>query len=120
VNALKQATQCTAGAVLALAALLTGASSALRAEPATHQIVAEAFAFKPARLVVHQGDVIEWTNRDIVSHTAAALDGSWTTGEILPHKTGRITASAAGTFDYHCTFHPLMRATIVVEAAGQR
>jgi plastocyanin len=78
-------------------------------------VVIEHYGFSPKQLVVPQGAVIRWTNRDGVRHDATAL-GLWTTGLIKPGDTGSVTASKAGTFAYKCSFHPDMRATIVVEA----
>jgi plastocyanin len=103
-------------AALALAAM-TLVSPAHAQQPAAtkHEIAISRYGFVPKRLVVRQGDVIAWTNRDAVRHDAMALDRSWASGTIRFGETRTITASKPGTFPYKCSFHPDMRATIVVK-----
>jgi plastocyanin len=83
--------------------------------PPSREIAIESFAFTPTRLVVQQGDVITWVNRDVVRHDATMLDRSGGTGPILSGATGSITATKPGIFDYMCSRHPDMKGTIVVE-----
>jgi plastocyanin len=85
------------------------------AAAATFTVVIEHYGFTPKRLVVPQGAIVTWTNRDGIRHDATAV-GQWTTGLILPGQTGSITASSPGTFQYKCTVHPDMTGTLVVEA----
>lgn len=78
------------------------------------QITIDGFAFAPATLTVPPGTTVTWTNRDEEPHTVAAGDGSFHspgmgTGAIFTH-----TFSTAGTFDYVCSIHPMMRGTVVV------
>ena len=47
-------------------------------------------------------------------HTVTADDGSFDTGKIDPGASATITVDTAGTFAYHCNFHPSMKATITV------
>jgi plastocyanin len=51
-------------------------------EPAPPQILIniEGFAFSPSILTVEKGSTIGWTNKDSVSHTTTALDGTWDSG----------------------------------------
>jgi plastocyanin len=58
---------------------------------------------------------ITWQNNDKVPHTATADDGSWDTGNISPGSSKALTFAVAGTFAYHCTVHPMMKATVVVQ-----
>jgi plastocyanin len=83
--------------------------------PPAFTVVIEHYGFTPKRLVVPQGAIVTWTNRDGIRHDATAV-GQWTTGLILPGQTGSITASSPGTFQYKCTVHPDMTGTLVVEA----
>ena len=72
-------------------------------------------AFVPAAVSVHTGDVVEWTNRDFVVHTATARNGAWDVN--LPvGKTGRITLTRTGVIDYYCRVHPNMTGKIEVGA----
>lgn len=104
-----------ATAVLVVAAALSLPLHAQQPRPPGREIAIESFAFTPARLVVQQGDVITWVNRDVVRHDATMLDRSGGTGPILSGATGSITATKPGIFDYMCSRHPDMKGTIVVE-----
>lgn len=84
------------------------------ATAANYTVIIEHYGFATKQLVVPQGAVIAWTNRDGVRHDATAV-GQWTTGTIAPGETKTITASKPGTFAYKCSFHPDMHATLVVE-----
>ena len=70
-------------------------------------------AFQPAETSAKVGDTVEWTNNDILSHTATASNGDWTV--TMPAKTmGRVVLKKAGTVEYYCTFHPNMKGRIIV------
>lgn len=72
-------------------------------------------AFVPAAVKVHAGDVVEWTNRDFVDHTATAQNGAWDV-KLPVGKTGRVTLTKAGAIDYYCRVHPNMKGKIDVRA----
>jgi plastocyanin len=76
------------------------------------------FAFAPKTITVSQGDTVSWSNRDSVAHSATADDGSFDTGLLEKGSSATHTFSQAGTFQYHCTPHPNMTATVVVRAAS--
>ena len=73
------------------------------------------FAFSPETLTVKVGDKITWTNQDSAGHSATADDNSFDTGVIGQGQSGSITFSKAGTYTYHCSVHPMMKGTIVVQ-----
>lgn len=73
------------------------------------------FAFSPATLTVKVGDKVTWTNQDSAGHSATADDGSFDTGVLPEGQSGSITFSKAGTYTYHCSVHPMMKGTIIVQ-----
>lgn len=73
------------------------------------------FAFGPKTLTVKKGTTVTWTNQDSVSHTATADNGSFDTGLLAKGESGSVTFDKVGTFAYHCTPHPNMKATIIVQ-----
>jgi plastocyanin len=75
------------------------------------------FAF-PSTTTVNVGDSVTWDNTSGVAHTATADGGSFDTGSIADGASASVTFDAAGTFPYHCTIHPAMTGSIVVQAAG--
>jgi plastocyanin len=78
------------------------------------QVNIDSFAFVPATLTVHAGITVTWTNHDEEPHTVAASDGSFHSPGMGTGATFSHTFSAAGTFDYVCSIHPMMHGTVVV------
>jgi plastocyanin len=80
------------------------------------EVVLENFAFTPPSLTVAAGTTVTFTNKDLTSHTATADDGtSFDTGLIGQNESATVTFDTPGTYTYHCTPHPNMKGTIVVE-----
>jgi plastocyanin len=75
----------------------------------------EKLVFKPVSVTAEVGDTIEWTNHDIIAHTATANDKSWDV-VIAPRATVTYVVQSAGMIPYFCRFHPNMKAKI--EAAA--
>jgi len=71
-------------------------------------------AFGANPLTVTSGTTIMWVNNDNVTHTSVADAGAWNSGSIAPGGSFSRTFSSTGTFTYHCTIHPNMVGTIVV------
>jgi plastocyanin len=75
------------------------------------------FAFSPKTLEVHVGDVVTWTNRDNVAHSATARGGTFDTGLIQPGQSASIRFTIGGPYRYICTPHPSMTGTVIARAA---
>ena len=92
-----------------------GGAGAKPASPAGMGVVDIAsFAYKPATLTVAKGARVGWTNSDTAAHTATADDRSFDTQTIDKGTRREIGFSRAGTFAYHCDFHPFMKAVVTV------
>lgn len=99
----------------AMASAVAAATAPARAgteKGVVHDIAIRRFKFVPARLDVHAGNVIRWTNFDIAPHTATADDAGFDTGALKKgeSRTIEVTETISGT--YHCAFHPHMKARI--------
>ncbi len=93
------------------ALVLVHAAGSARAE--TIQVKIKNLAFVPAEITVHAGDTIQWTNADIVAHTATARNGGFDV--MIPVKgKASIVVKVTGTLDYYCKFHPNMVGKVVV------
>lgn len=69
--------------------------------------------YSPAKVTAHIGDVIEWTNSDIVDHSVTEKDSKFE--KIIPVKgKASITVKEAGIIEYYCKFHPNMDGKIEV------
>ena len=75
-------------------------------------------AFTPPTTSVKVGDTVTWTNRDAFSHTATSDTGAWDTSVIAAGTSKSIMFMGAGTFAYHCSIHPFMHGTVVVQGAA--
>jgi plastocyanin len=84
--------------------------------PTVHTIEISNFAFSPATLTISVGDSVIWTNGDSVSHTVTSDSGNELSSSPLGNgQTYSHTFATAGTFSYHCSIHPMMKGTIVVQ-----
>jgi plastocyanin len=72
-------------------------------------------AYSPSPVTVAVGTVVTFTNNDITTHDARADNGGFTTPFINPGASANVTMSTAGSFVYHCSIHPGMVGTIVVQ-----
>jgi plastocyanin len=79
----------------------------------TIAVAIDKIAYAPISISAHVGDTVEWTNKDIVAHTATARDKQWDF-MIFPGKKQSVVLKRAGTIDYYCRFHPNMAGTITV------
>jgi plastocyanin len=94
---------------------MTSMSTTAPAAPVSgDQVTIDGFAFAPATLTVKAGSTVTWTNRDEEPHTVAASDGAFHSPGMGTGATFTHTFPAAGTFDYVCSIHPMMRGTVVV------
>jgi plastocyanin len=89
------------------------------AAPGTHVVTIENMRFNPQSLTVRKGDRIVWLNNDLVPHTATvkttAKQNAFDSHSIAPQATWSLVAARPGTYEYVCSFHPVMTGTIVVK-----
>jgi plastocyanin len=72
-------------------------------------------AFGSSPVTVNKGQTVAWRNTRNITHTATADGGAWNTQNISGGTTSSpIQMNTAGSFPYHCIFHPTMTATLVV------
>jgi plastocyanin len=96
--------------------------------PTTESVSAIDFQFSPGNTEISVGSTVTWTNNGQSTHTVTSDSGQWDSGSISAPSSGNGTygggASAggsytrtfgqAGTFMYHCSIHPNMRASVTV------
>jgi plastocyanin len=98
------------GRTLLLALLAVPALAAAE----THVVTIEGMVFPQPTLTVKRGDTVTWRNKDLVPHTVTAK-GRFDSGEIAAGRSWSWVATAPGTYEYVCAYHPGMRAAIVVQ-----
>jgi plastocyanin len=101
----------------AAALLLASIGPALQTRPVPTAIAIENFTFNPQRFTVVTGTTVTWTNRDDIPHAVAAVSKLFKSKALDTDDTFSFTFTTPGTYQYFCSLHPHMTATIVVEAA---
>ncbi|MBP7632488.1 MAG: cupredoxin domain-containing protein, partial [Acidimicrobiales bacterium] len=85
-----------------------GASDAVPAE-------ISGFRFEPEEIRVAAGGEVRWTNADEVRHTVTADDGTFDLGLDGEGSGGSHRFTEPGTHAYHCSVHPSMTGTVLVD-----
>jgi plastocyanin len=101
--------------VAALAAATLLSPGAARSEDAMVKI--DDFKFAPARLTVQAGTTVTWRNKDDIPHTVASTTRMFKSKALDTGDAFSFTFTEPGTYEYFCSLHPHMTATIVVEPA---
>jgi plastocyanin len=71
------------------------------------------FSFVP--LTVKAGTTVTWVNADDEPHTVASDTGLFRSGGLDTNESFSYKFDKPGSYHIHCTIHPRMVATIVVE-----
>ncbi len=79
----------------------------------TIEVAIQGFAFNPSSITISPGDTVKWTNMDSATHTVVGDDFS--SGNLTNGDSYTQTFTKPGTFNYHCSIHPSMQGTIIVQ-----
>lgn len=83
--------------------------------PKTWTVAIQDFAFHQPSLTIKKGDTVIWTNKDSAPHTVTVdSDGGPASPTLNTNGTYSFIFNTAGTFSYHCSFHPSMHGAVVV------
>lgn len=83
--------------------------------PAANEVIIQAMAFIPQTMTVPVNTTVKWRNRDSVAHTVTSDTAVWDSGTIPVGGTFSFPFTAVGTYHYHCTIHPSLTGTIIVQ-----
>src|SRR5262249_44348588 len=72
-------------------------------------------AYSPNPLTITAGTMVTWTNKDTTSHTATSDTGVVRSGVFGSNGQFSFTFANKGTFAYHCTLHPNMVGSVIVQ-----
>jgi plastocyanin len=75
----------------------------------------QGMAFNPQTLNISLNATVTWTNNDGVTHTVTSDTGLFNSGNISPGGTFSYQFTSTGTFNYHCSIHQYMTATVIVQ-----
>jgi plastocyanin len=83
--------------------------------PVANISATDQLAFDPPTVTAKTGGVIQWANTGSTAHNVT-FDGqpSLTSGTLQKGDTWQVQFTTAGSYSYHCTFHPGMNGQVTV------
>jgi plastocyanin len=81
----------------------------------TVQVIMSNRAYDPATVTIKVGDTVTWVNQDAPKHDVVADNGEFKSDLFDKGATFSFTFAKAGTYPYHCSIHPGMTGTIIVQ-----
>ncbi|MDP4130343.1 MAG: cupredoxin domain-containing protein [Bacteroidota bacterium] len=82
--------------------------------PKTLRVEISQMKFQPATITVHQGDTVEWINKDMVVHDVTQVPNStWTSSSLAPGKSWKMVVAESD--DYYCSIHVVMVGKLIVQ-----
>jgi plastocyanin len=95
----------------------TGGSTACSAATATaaNTVTMAGMAFSPPCIQVAAGTTVTFRNDDTTTHDVTANDGTYQSAFLSPAPSYTRTSATAGTSAYHCSIHPMMVGTVIVQ-----
>ena len=85
--------------------------------PGANEVLIQNMAFDPVTITVAANTTVTWTNKDGAAHTVTSNTGStevFDSGSLSTNATFHHLFATPGSYHYHCTFHPNMTGTVVV------
>ena len=73
-----------------------------------------AFAPNPFTRSLASSGKVTWINNDGTTHDIESDEDLWDSGDMSNGDTFSFTFTAAGTYAYHCSIHPNMVGTVVI------
>ncbi|HEX4157067.1 MAG TPA: cupredoxin family copper-binding protein [Rhizomicrobium sp.] len=112
-NAIRRAFVITVSAAALITTAAAGGPPAFA--EAANVVVMKNFDFSPMALTVPAGTTVTWKNLDGEPHTVTSLTGLFRSGGLDQNDTFAFKFTKPGVYQYLCTIHPRMMATITVK-----
>jgi plastocyanin len=110
IRAALAAARCAMVASIALAVALP-----VIAAPGDVQVNIKNFDFMPMAVTVPVGGQVTWKNLDGEPHTVTSTDGAFRSRALDEDDSYTFKFTRPGVYQYVCTIHPRMRATVTVK-----
>ena len=90
--------------------------SAMETPVETATVIIQGFQFQPSEIVLKQGGVVTFINKDSTPHTATPTDSAQFigTGRLKRNQEKTVTFEELGVQDYFCEIHPSMKGMVKV------
>ncbi len=79
------------------------------------EVVLQNFSIQPQTLTVSAGTTVTWVNHDDTPHTVTSVDKLFGSAALDTGDRFAYRFDTPGTFQYFCTIHPRMTATVIVQ-----
>lgn len=94
----------------------TEEETAAEAASQTVEVDIQNYAFDEKTITINAGDTVVWENYDSAPHTVTATSGAdFDSGKMSKGDTWSYIFTEPGTYEYYCTYHPSMKAKVIVE-----
>jgi plastocyanin len=93
----------------------TGSTTAGAAGGQTITVVMTNRAYDPQQVTLKVGDTVTWVNQDAPQHDVVANNGEFKSQLFDKGQSFSYTFTKAGTYPYHCSIHPGMTGTVIVQ-----
>ena len=93
----------------------TGGNTATSAAGNAAQVIMTNRSYDPQQVTIKVGDTVIWVNQDAPKHDVVADNGEFKSDLFDKGDTFSFTFTKAGTYPYHCSIHPGMVGTVVVQ-----
>ena len=90
-------------------------SAAATSAPGATAIKIDNFSFSPATITVAAGTTVQWTNKDDIPHNVVSSDQAFKSKVLDTDQQFTFTFTKPGTYEYFCSIHPKMKATVIVQ-----
>ncbi|GHG37042.1 MULTISPECIES: cupredoxin domain-containing protein [Amycolatopsis] len=86
------------------------------AAAAAQQVMMQGYAFSPAALTVRVGDTVTWMQHDEAPHDVVTTSApvAFRSPQLSAGQSWSYTFRQPGTYQYYCSVHPDMRASVTV------
>ncbi len=86
------------------------------AAAATQTVMMQGYAFSPAALTVRVGDTVTWMQHDEAPHDVVTTSApvAFRSPQLSAGQSWSYTFRQPGTYQYYCSVHPDMRASVTV------
>ena len=108
------------GAATGAVVVMWPATGRSAAETAATEVKIDNFTFAPERINVAVGTTVTWRNEDDIPHTVASSTRLFKSKALDTDDSFSFTFATPGIYDYFCSLHPQMKATIVVGATDNK
>lgn len=79
------------------------------------QVTLQNIQISPTTVTIKVSESVTWTNKDSFAHHLVGDKGEFDSGDMAAGATFSFAFKTAGTYAYHCSIHPEMKGTVVVQ-----